>query len=226
MKSQFLCALIFSVFSTCIFAEPEEKPTRWWSGYSLDLGLTVQQTSLTVSDTDGNELGILTGKMGFSPFFNLGSPYHYFSESNFGYNFQYGYSSFSMDTQEVDAEDVDLGTSAKGNFFYAMPVFFYNFGTKHFSKEGKGHSFKMGTGIGPGYLTADGDIQLTGADDSNHQFNIKEKHALTLAIYVLFDYRFNNWVFRARGGGPKTYHHGLQYELMDFAMDVGYVVRF
>ncbi|MDH3327592.1 MAG: hypothetical protein OEM38_12880 [Gammaproteobacteria bacterium] len=226
MKSQSVCALIFCVFSSTVFAEPEEKPTHWWSGYSLDLGLTVQETSLTVSDTDDRELGILTGKMGSSPFFNLGSPYNYFSEGNFGYNYQYGYSAFSMTTQEVNAEDVDLGTSVKGNFFYAMPVFFYNFGTKHFSKKGKGHSFKIGTGIGPGYLTANGDIQLTNTDNSTHQFNIKDKHALTLAIYVLFDYRINNWVFRAGGGGPKTYSHGLQYNLMDFAMDVGYAVRF
>ncbi|MDH5257271.1 MAG: hypothetical protein OEX07_04665 [Gammaproteobacteria bacterium] len=226
MKPGFLFALIFTTFSSPGFAETDSISSHWWGGYTLDLGLTTGQTSLSATDTDGTELGILTGKMGYAPFFSLGSPYHFFSESNFGYNFQYAYSSFSFKAQDVRGEDVDLGTSAKGNFFYAMPVFFYNFGTRHFNSEGKGHSFKMGTGIGPGYLSAKGDIIYTGTDQSKHNFNIKEKHALTLAIYVLFDYRYNNWVFRARGGGPKTYNNGLEYDLFDFAMDVGYAIRF
>ena len=67
---------------------------------------------------------------------------------------------------------------------------------------------------------------FTNAGNEKHHFSIKEKHALTLSIYVLFDDRYNNFAFRARGGEPKTYHHGLEYDLMDFAMDVGYVVRF
>ena len=127
MKSWVLAVVLLSGFTSPVLADSEDSESgflHWLSGYSLDLGVTIQQTSLTATDPEGNELGILTGKMGYLPFFNLGSPYDRFLESNFGYNFQYGYSSFSLTTQEVDAEDVDTGASAKGNFLYAMPVFF------------------------------------------------------------------------------------------------------
>ncbi len=219
--------VLFLFTSYASFAASEDNEAKnWWNGYALDLGVSVKQTSLDVSNSDGEILGSLISKMSYSPVANLGSPYQYFSEGNIGYNFQYNISTFSLKSQAIGDKNSDLGTSAKGFYFYAMPVFFYNYGTKYFSDNGKGHSFKIGTGIGPGYLTADGSLILTNGDNSKYDFTITEKNALTLAVYVLFDYRFNNWTFRARGGGPSTYFRGLQYQLMDLSMDMGYAIRF
>lgn len=198
---------------------------HWFDGYRLDVGLSVKQLTFDVYKSEETDtLGTLSGEFVTTVFLTFGSPYKYCGESNAGYYFQYGFSNFSMNTQEVDLEDVDLGTSAKGFFVYATPVFFYNFGDKHFV-DGKGKAFKAGFGIGLGYLTAKGDIIFTNTTSETHTFDISSD-VLSMAYYVLFDFRVNNWIFRAYGGGPEITTKDFDYNLFDFSFDIGYTFCF
>ena len=102
-----------------------------FKGYLIDFGISFKELSLDIYEHDSTDsLGTLTSSFRPSLFINAGTPYKYFKDFNFGYNFIVGYSNFDMKRQEVDLDDIDLGTSANGYYLYAMPTLFYNLGDK------------------------------------------------------------------------------------------------
>ncbi len=185
----------------------------------VDIGIAGKQMVLDVSDSATQTTqGELQTEMDIVPFLSLGTAYSYFDASNWGYNFTFSISPFSIDKQlvnENDSDPLDLGTSAKGYFFYASPVFFYHFG----DKDMRGHSLKLGIGAGIGYLKAKGDIVYTRSDGQRHKFDISGG---AFSVAVLMEYRYRNWLLRATGAGPVLSQDGYDYQFMDITVQMGY----
>jgi hypothetical protein len=162
--------IILCICSRPLLGHADQTTFSFLEGTTLNFGIAIKQLDFDVSDSDESDFnGTLTEGMYTTFFLSLGSPYRYFSESsNFGFYFEFGLSNFKMDSQEVGSDEVDLGTSARGNYIYITPLVFYNFGDKNPKK----HSLKLGLGVGIGYLKSEGDIVFT--DDPSlpkHKFD-------------------------------------------------------
>lgn len=200
------------------------------SGSRFIIGFTAKSTDLDVQDPNNpfNVYGILTqAKNYYSPLLAFYSPDRYLNpDSNWGWFVELGwkkyYLNYQSDPSNPKLDPVDLGTSAKGNFFHITPVLFYNWGDRYIGEEG-GQSFKFGIGLGFGYLSAKGTIKYTETDGLDHAFNVS---GFGMSINVMMDYRYNNWYVRAMGGGPAITRGGVEYEIFDFSMDFGYIFTF
>lgn len=225
----FLSAFIFTmIFLTPVFAaatedsRPSSSMLDFFKGYFLDVGIAIKQLRLDVYDNSSGDLhGTMTGDLKIIPYLNIGTPFTYIYESNFGYNLLFGFSGFDMKTQEIGNEDINLGTSAEGYFFYATPILFYNFGDKAIV-DGKGHTLKVGIDFGVGYLKASGDIILTGSPSQRKITFDEEK--LTLAYGLMLDYRINRWAFNLKFVGPEISANQHDYILFDFSLSMAYSI--
>ena len=115
-----------------------------------------------------------------------------------------------------------MGTSVKGKFLYITPIIFYNWGDAVF-KNGKGHAFKIGLGLGLGYLQAKGNIVFTETTSETVNIDINDI-ATTFAMMLV--YRFNNVSIRFRGNSPGVSYEDTNYDIIESAMDVRYIFTF
>jgi hypothetical protein len=182
--------------------------------WSYSIGLNVKQLSLDVYEKGKTDPeGILTEDFTFTPEFGLESKITYLSESSWGYKYAFNFGWFEMTTQEVDLEDIDLNTSTKGYYLYAMPVAVYDF---HKGKENS--SLLLGFGVGLGYLNASGDIILTeSSPQTKLDFDFSE---LTYSYGLFFEYEINSWSYSVNLYGPEVSDGDYEYSLFDFGLTV------
>jgi len=182
--------------------------------WNYSIGLSVKQLSLDVYDKGQTDpKGILTDDFRVFPELGLESDITYSSGNSWGYKFVINLGWFEMTTQEVALEDVNLGTSAKGYFLYAMPVGVYDF-----FKDKENSSLLVGVGLGVGYLNASGDIIFTESiPQTRHNFNISE---LTYAYGLFLEYTRHSWSYSISLYGPEVSDGDYEYNLFDFGMTV------
>ena len=132
---------------------------------------------------------------------------------------EYGFSNFRMKLQEVDLDEVNLNTSARGRYLYVTPMLFYQFGGKG-PKSRNNHSVILGLGAGLGYLGSSGNMVFTEkAGAPVHDFDVS---GLGTTINIVVDYRIKNWMVRIRGGGPSITEGDFDYDIFEFSFDFGY----
>lgn len=184
------------------------------NAWNYSIGLSLKQLSLDVYEKGQTDPeGILTDDFRVLPELGLESDITYSSDSSWGYKFVINLGWFEMTTQEVALEDVNLGTSAKGYFLYAMPVGVYDF-----FKEKENSSLLVGFGLGIGYLNASGDIIFTeSSPQTRHDFNISE---LTYAYGLFLEYTRHSWSYSISLYGPEVSDGSYEYNLFDFGMTV------
>lgn len=180
--------------------------------WNYSVGLSLKQLSLDVYEKGRtNPEGILTENYTITPELGLASKITYFSDSSWGYKYVLNFGRFEMTTQEVDLEDVNLGTSANGYFLYAMPVGIYNF---HKGKENS--SILIGFGVGIGYLNASGEVILTESSPQvTHDLNFSE---LTYSYGLFFEHEINSWSYGISIYGPEITKGAYEYNLFDFGI--------
>ena len=201
-----------------------------FGGSRLIVGITSKNISLTIQDPEDafTDYGVMThADFSISPLLTFYTPDVYMNaHSRWGWFMEFGWRHYLVDHQEYpqqpDIEPVDLGTRVSGNFFHATPMFFYNWGDRYIDEQG-GRSFKVGMGLGLGYLSASGDVIFTETTQETHNFNIRGPGA---SVVVMMDYRHDNWYWRAIGGGPILQRGLYEYSLFDFSMDMGYIHTF
>lgn len=201
-----------------------------FSGSRMIIGFTAKSTDLDVQDPNNpfNVYGVLTqADFNYQPLISFYTPDRYLSpSSNWGWFIELGWKQYHLayqsDPSNPDLAPVNLGTSARGNYFHLTPVLFYNWGDRYIGEDG-GQSFKFGIGLGYGYLSAKGTINYTETDGLDHAFNV---NGFGMAITVMMDYRYNNWYVRAIGGGPAITRNSVEYDIFDFSMDFGYIFTF
>ncbi len=179
------------------------------------VGLSIKEVTLDVYDEgDSDALGTLADGFKLYPEFGLESGINYFADtSSWGYKYALNLSGFDLSRQEVDLDEEDLGTSADGYFFYAMPVLLYDF-----HKNRGDSSLLAGVGVGIGYLNAEGDIILTEASPRTRQeFSFSEA---TWSAGVFFQYIIDGWSFSTSAAGPEVRDGDFDYSLFDFTLSV------
>ena len=187
--------------------------------YEINVGLSLKTLDLDVYDEGSlNYNGSMTEGMYTTYYLSLNSPYKFFSEdSQLGYYFEYGYSSFKMGLQNTNISEEDLGTQVEGEYVYVAPVVFYNFGDSIKSK--KKDALLLGLGIGVGYLQAKGDVIFTETD--NQLFDV-DVSGVDIAIVIIMEYQHNEWFLRIQSSGPDVTKGGYDYTISDFSMIFGY----
>lgn len=198
------------VFLACIFSSTTTMANDAQWKYSL--GLSFSQLSLDVYEKGKTDPeGILTDDFLIMPLFGIESNVKNLYYGGWGYRYVFNLGPFKMKTQEVDLEDVDLGTSAKGYFAYAMPVLVYDFlGDKVDS------SLVVGLGVGIGFLEARGDIIFTEANpQTRHNFKFSE---MTYAYGLFFEHEFNDFSYGFSLYGPEVIKGDYEYNLFNFEL--------
>ena len=182
--------------------------------WNYSVGISLKQLSLDVFERGKTDPeGTLTEDYTISPELGLNSNIIYSSDNNWGYKYVVNFGRFKMTTQEVDLNDINLGTSADGYFLYAMPVGVYNF---HKGKDNS--SILIGFGVGIGYLNASGDIILTESSPQiKHQFSFSE---LTYSYGLFFEHEINSWSYGISIYGPEITKDSYEYNLFDIGMTV------
>ncbi len=201
---------------------------NWYSGFNLTVGASYKKVTFEVSERGSNiKQGALTDDGQLTPSLILDTPFYYFTDpgkSAFGWFVEGGYSSFEVNKQAVGkySEEVDMGTSVSGKYFYLVPVIFYNWGDAYI-EDGNGVSFKVGLGPGIGYLQARGNIVLTETTNETETVNFSEFGG---AIVTLLDFRAGNFLMRYRIGGPSPSTGNRVYTVYEESFEIGYSFTF
>lgn len=218
MNNIFRLIIFVFVFSSTNALASDTSENNW--NYSI--GLAAKQLSLEVSEKDrSHTAGILTEDFLIVPELGVESIVNYFSDTSWGYKYAFNFSFFEMKTQEVEVEtaegkelkDVNLGTSAKGYYLYAMPVGVYDF-----LKNTPDSSLLVGIGVGLGYLNARGDIILTEATpQTRHSFAFSE---LSFSVGLLLEFKANSWSFNINAYAPAVSDAGYDYQLNEVNISI------
>lgn len=212
----FAFVLLYLLVTSASAADEE----GFFSGFRLALGVSSKSLDFDVYEKGkGDPAGTLTESRYNALFLSFGSPYRFFADSNLGYYWEYGFSSFRMTRQVVGSNEaeVDLGTSVHGRYVYGTPVLFYRFGDDR-------HGLILGAGVGLGYLKARGSIVLTEVSGQpRHDVDVS---GVDWAYGILIDYRYRGFIVRARGFGPSLTRGGFEYDIFDYSLDVGYEFTF
>lgn len=215
-----------SLFPLQLLAEEPDGEKTWpLSGYSVSAGPTFKLMEFDYyrSSEDSEPAGTMTEGFNVSYFVKLGSPYHFFSNSRrYGYFFEAEYSGFSLDKQEIGAEERDMGTSVEGSFWYVTPVAFMLFGPV--PQGEKEWSVFLGVGAGLGYLDVSGDIYLT--EDGSYDYRTVDESGVDIAASVIIEAHYDHWVTRISGGGPFLEVGDNTYSMFSFSWDLGYSFYF
>ena len=123
-------------------------------------------------------------------------------------------------TAGTESERTNLGTSVNGVFAYLTPTLFYNFGTKRLHAQA-GDAFRIGVGLGIGYLSTSGSLQFTETTGAEHTF---DESSFGAAYNLLLEYRSGRLVSRLKASGPTINGGDYQYSLSDTYISIGYLI--
>jgi hypothetical protein len=191
-------------------------------GSSLTVGLGTREADLTVKRLSDNASGKLVQRNERSYFLSYSTRPIFFKDSKFGYDIMFNLSTFHMHQQET-ANNVyqDLGTSAHGGFAYVVPTLFYLWGDHQ-----KGTYIKAGIGLGAGMAKYEGDIILTDSATKD-RINISHQSTeLNVASSVVLEGRWKNWGLLLTFAGPDVNRDGVETQIGDIALCLGYRFTF
>lgn len=96
--------------------------------YRITAGLSVYSTDFDIYNKGSlNPGGTLSEELSYSPSIIIGSPYHYFSNSNWASSIEYSFAGFRLNQQLVNNQLVELGTSVNGyNVLSHRPLFIHS----------------------------------------------------------------------------------------------------
>ena len=164
----------------------------------INVGVSFRTDQLEITDSSQGGKGTLVNERGLGPFLTVGFENAYFGESRWGYTAVFGWTQIEMDKQKFGKEIVDLGTSAKGEFFFIAPSIYYMFGAKHY----EGWYVKPGFAFGLGYLRTDGDVLLTSLS-GNPRYNFDTNdNPFSVSVGVYIETGYKDWFARLQIAGP------------------------
>ncbi len=222
--TSFFVVVLWAVISLtlCPGEIKADEPTSskgWFEKWNLTLGVSLKEQRIHVKESFwGDEFGTLSS--GFQPtiLVDIGSPYQYFGQSDFGWYVLCAFRHFDTDKQLVGASNSsqELGTSASGYMMYLTPMIFWGP-----SKDDELPTFKIGAGAGIGYINASGDVIFTETDEmERHKIDISDA---AFTVGLLMEAVRNSLLFRFSAGIGMVSKGGIYYEVPDLAVEFGYV---
>ena len=203
----------------------DEPPADYLSSYRFTVGVSAYAGEFSVgpfsafSDNTSPAFGTLTEDFSYTPYVSLGSPYKFLGETNFAVLMEYDFTSFSLNKQDVDGKDIDLGTSVSGYSAFVTPnITMSLMGRQPYGKYKQ--SLIIGSGLGLGYLRATGDIIYTETTLERKDINIS---SLAYALSVFGDYRIGNFVSRITLSMTGVPRGDIEYRYTGYALSIGYI---
>lgn len=182
------------------------------------LGLSVQQSEITVYEEDETrELAVLESSIELYPAFALRTKERYFrgGESNWGWFVETGIGYYDVDEQQVGGSTKDLGTGLDGFYAHVVPTLFYRWDSRVVDDL----DYKLGFGLGPGWLSADGDVILTRVEgDPRIEIDSSESG---FAWGIFYEMSLNNWVAQLKAYGPEHSVSGYDLQLLEYRLVFG-----
>ena len=134
------------------------------SARSLDFkfGASVSATIIRVSDKEQNQnRATIANDSSVTPYFALfGDVIYPFESVDIGLSWKLWGSTFMVNKQKLNKGVEDIGTSLSGEYFYVLPIFFYQFGDRT-NENKRNYSLSIGVGWGVSYTSMRGEIRLT-----------------------------------------------------------------
>ncbi len=194
--------------------------TDFLSSYRFTVGVSAYGGEFSVFDNNESPAaGTLSENFSYTPYISLGSPYKFFGDTDIGVFMEYDFTSFSLNKQLVNEDNVDLGTSVDGYSVFATPTLIVSLtGREPYGENNQ--SLIIGTGFGLGYLSADGDIIFTETTLERKEVNIS---SAALALSVFTDYRIGNFVSRISIDMTAVPKGDAEYRYTGYTLRVGYV---
>ena len=196
----------------------------WFRDYKMDVSFSFHELGFTVASADPENLplGKLAGGMLPTFLVNFETRERYFGRSQFGYNIIAGLSTYCVNTQKLEDDTVvNLNTSASGMMAYITPTLFYTLGDKYY-KDNNYRAFKLGIGLGAGYLSATGNITLTETDNSTIPLDI---NGFGASSSLFIEYYRDRWIYRLRAMGPSFTDSTYRYSVYDVYLGIGYQIK-
>jgi hypothetical protein len=132
-----------------------------------------------------------------------------------------GLSGYCLNEQKVEGDRIrNLGTSVSGVSAFLTPTVFYNWGAQRLHANA-GRAFRVGFGVGAGYLSASGNVIFTETTGERHTFDVS---GFGVASAAFMEYRSGRFVSRLRWQGPAVSDRDFEYALTDFYLSAGYLV--
>ncbi len=198
----------------------DESLTDFLSSYRFTVGIAAYGGEFSVFDNNESPAaGTLSENFSYTPYLTLGSPYKFFGDTDIGVLMEYDFTSFSLNKQLVNEENVDLGTSVDGYSIFAIPTLIVSLtGREPYGENNQ--SLVIGTGFGLGYLSASGDIIFTETTLEKKEVNIS---SAALALSVFTDYRIGNFVSRISIDMTAVPSGDAEYRYTGYNLRIGYV---
>lgn len=198
----------------------DESLTNFLSSYRFTVGISAYGGEFSVFDNNESPAaGTLSENFSYTPYLTLGSPYKFFGDTDIGVLMEYDFTSFSLNKQLVNEENVDLGTSVDGYSIFAIPTLIVSLtGREPYGENNQ--SLVIGTGFGLGYLSASGDIIFTETTLEKKEVNIS---SAALALSVFTDYRIGNFVSRISIDMTAVPSGDAEYRYTGNNLRIGYV---
>lgn len=191
-----IVGIIFTSQTSCTYA------AQTFIGVSTNWALLKGEERST-----GYHVMEMTSDKDLKPALSVKSMNMYFTNSSFGYFIESGIESYSLH-RNVYPGSVAVKTRLEGQYLYLTPTAFYDF-----IKGNPGHeSFKIGVGLGIGYLTADGKVMINGPEIDIRTIDGKN---FGTSIGLILEYTYENWVFIA-----KEYTPGATIDGIDFIIEL------
>lgn len=182
----------------------------------LFLGISVNQAHL--EDDEGSSINPQESDKDFNLSFAARSFDSFWGKSKAGYYFEFGIDTYTVEDHEVWGlvEKEDIYTSTSGEYFYLVPIAFYEF-----NKSGSPNwSFKVGVGAGIGYLTIDGTVIANRPTGTAVEHINGSDFSFTTGLVIKYEYK--NFVIQAKEFIPKGTINGLNLELQLPSIAIGY----
>ena len=184
----------------------------------LFLGISVNQAHL--EDDEGSSINPQESDKDFNLSFAARSFDSFWGNSKYGYYIEFGIDTFTVEDHTVwglegqPKEYIDTSTS--GEYFYLVPIAFYEFN----KSSSPNWSFKIGVGAGIGYLTIDGTVIANRPTGTAVEHINGSDFSFTTGLVIKYEYK--NFVFQAKEFIPKGTIDGLNLELQLPSIAIGY----
>ncbi len=193
-------------------------------GATVDLGVNLTRQSLQAEPAGKTEnIGKMEGDFSVWPTILIRSNDAFFTDSHWGYSYEFIAGKFNIDKQEVEGEQLDLGTEVEGYYAYLIPMFYYKIGQID-NNERTSWNTTLGLGIGIGYLNLDGDMIMTEVN-SNIKKNVSGSGiGMSVGLYIEFDN--NDWFIRISNYAPEVEIREFNLMLHNVSMIFGRRIEF
>ena len=146
-----------------------ELANSFLTGTSLMMGAALKKATPAIINKKTQGVALFSGYFVPSLYYTIMFPSQYFGESNFGYNFAFGYQDFFSFSQlilrdikeqakNINSVEVDLNTYITGQMLFFTPRLFYDYGARD---ETPDKYFSIGIGTGVGVTALKGNAYLT-----------------------------------------------------------------